>query len=91
MPNQITNSDFSDKKAVQRLADVWKETPACQALNARIEAPLSPALTEGSKASWFSAALQLRELVARASMNSVRDPAAYALRYVLRADEDVVW
>ncbi|CAN0120957.1 unnamed protein product [Ectocarpus sp. 6 AP-2014] len=90
---EITNSDFSDKKAVQRLADVWKETPACRALNARIEAPLSPPLTEGSKANWFSAALQLRELVARASMNSVRDPAAYALsRYyqVENTQEDIL-
>ncbi|CAN0345524.1 unnamed protein product [Ectocarpus sp. 12 AP-2014] len=90
---EITNSDFSDKKAVQRLADVWKETPACRALNARIEAPLSAPLTEGSKAGWFSAALQLRELVARASMNSVRDPAAYALsRYyqVENTQEDIL-
>ncbi|CAM9446521.1 unnamed protein product [Ectocarpus sp. 4 AP-2014] len=90
---EITNSDFSDKKAVQRLADVWKETPACRALDARIEAPLSPPLTEGSKAGWFSAALQLRELVARASMNSVRDPAAYALsRYyqVENTQEDIL-
>ncbi|CAN0131811.1 unnamed protein product, partial [Ectocarpus fasciculatus] len=76
---EITNPDFSDTNAVQQLVDVWKETPACQALNARIEAPLSLPLTEGSKAGCLSAALQLRELVARASMNSVRDPAAYAL------------
>ncbi|CAM9919784.1 unnamed protein product, partial [Ectocarpus fasciculatus] len=90
---EITNSDFSDKKAVQQLADVWKETPACQALNARVEAPLSPPLIEGPKAGWLSAALQLRELVARASMNSVRDPAAYALsRYyqVENTQEDIL-
>ncbi|CAN0170684.1 unnamed protein product, partial [Ectocarpus sp. 12 AP-2014] len=80
---EITNSDFSDTNAVQRLADAWKETPACQVLNARLHAPASPPLAEGSKASWLSAFLQLRALVVRASMNSLRDPAVYALRLVL--------
>ncbi|CAM9811429.1 unnamed protein product, partial [Ectocarpus fasciculatus] len=80
---EITNSDFSDKKAVQRLTEAWKETPACQALNARLLAPLSPPLAEGAKAGWPSAFLQLRALVVRASMNSVRDPAVYALRLVV--------
>ncbi|CAM9952064.1 unnamed protein product, partial [Ectocarpus sp. 4 AP-2014] len=80
---EITNSDFSDTNAVQRLADAWKETPACQVLDARLHAPASPPLAEGPKASWLSAFLQLRALVVRASMNSLRDPAVYALRLVL--------
>lgn len=78
--NRITNSDFSDTKAVQELADSWKETPACRALNARLEAPLPRPLEERSKAGYLAALLQLRALIVRASMNSVRDPAAYALR-----------
>ncbi|CAN0051592.1 unnamed protein product, partial [Ectocarpus sp. 12 AP-2014] len=77
---EITNADFSDTEAVQELADSWKETPGCRALNARLEAPLAPPLEEGSKAGYLAALLQLRALIVRASMNSVRDPAAYALR-----------
>ncbi|CAN0041029.1 unnamed protein product [Ectocarpus sp. 12 AP-2014] len=80
---EITNSHFSDTKAVQRLADAWKETQACQALDARLCAPVSPPLAEGSKAGWLSSFLQLRTLVVRTSMNSRRDPAVYALRLVL--------
>ncbi|CAM9583250.1 unnamed protein product, partial [Ectocarpus sp. 13 AM-2016] len=80
---EITNSHFSDTKAVQRLADAWKETPACQALDTRLCAPVSPPLAEGSKAGWLSYFLQLRTLVVRTSINSLRDPAVYALRLVL--------
>ncbi|CAB1099471.1 ABC [Ectocarpus sp. CCAP 1310/34] len=89
---EITNSDFSDTNAVQRLADAWKETPACQVLDARLHAPASPPLAEGSKASWLSALLQLRALVVRAWMNSLRDPAVYALSYyrVENTQEDIL-
>ncbi|CBJ33450.1 conserved unknown protein [Ectocarpus siliculosus] len=89
---EITNADFSDTEAVQELADSWKETPGCRALNARLEAPLPPPLEEGSKAGYLAALLQLRTLIVRASMNSVRDPAAYALRYyqVENTQEDIL-
>ncbi|CAM9216387.1 unnamed protein product [Ectocarpus sp. 12 AP-2014] len=90
---EITNADFSDTEAVQELADSWKETPGCRALNARLEAPLAPPLEEGSKAGYLAALLQLRALIVRASMNSVRDPAAYALsRYyqVENTQEDIL-
>ncbi|CAN0437423.1 unnamed protein product, partial [Ectocarpus sp. 12 AP-2014] len=90
---EITNSDFSDTNAVQRLADAWKETPACQVLDTRLHAPSSPPLAKGSKASWLSAFLQLRALVVRASMNSVRDPAVYALSRYYRVEntqEDIL-
>lgn len=65
---------------MQQLADAWKGTPACEALEGLLAAPTSPPLTVGSKPSWTADLFQLRALIARAAMNSVRDPAAYALR-----------
>lgn len=80
-PSQITNSDFSDAKAVQRLADAWHETPAFETLSNRLETPHSAPLATGAAAGCMSGVRQLRALIWRAAMNSIRDPAAYALRY----------
>lgn len=67
------------------MVDAWKDTPACGALQSRLDAPppspLSFASREGHERSWVAKLGQLRALIARAARNSVRDPAAYALRY----------
>ena len=78
--SQITNSDFSDSTAVQQLADAWHKTPACKTLSNRLEAPHPAPVAPGAKASFLSGIQQLRALIVRAAMNSIRDPAAYALR-----------
>eukprot|EP00903_Cladosiphon_okamuranus_P021625 g19883.t2 len=78
---EITNSDFSDAKAVQKLADAWHETPANTTLSNRLEAPHSPPVAGGATAGFLSGVRRLRALITRAAMNSIRDPAAYALRY----------
>lgn len=78
--DQITNSDFSDADAVQRLADAWGDSPACEVLNKRLTAPLSPPVTGGRKSGYLDGARQLGKLVSRSATSSVRDPAAYALR-----------
>lgn len=80
--NQITNSDFSDAKAVQKLADAWHQTPACKTLSNRLESPHPAPIAAGATTECMSGLRQLRALIARAVMNSVRDPAAYALRCV---------
>ncbi|CAM9592338.1 unnamed protein product [Ectocarpus fasciculatus] len=89
---EITNSDFSDAKAVQRLADAWKDSSACKMLHSRLHGPLPLSLEAKSEAGWMSNLWQLRALIARAGMNSVRDPAAYALRYykVENTQEDIL-
>ncbi|CAB1101456.1 ABC [Ectocarpus sp. CCAP 1310/34] len=89
---EITNSDFSDAKAVQRLADAWKNSSACKTLHSRLHSPLPPSLEAKPEAEWMSNLRQLRALIARAAMSSVRDPAAYALRYykVENTQEDIL-
>ena len=78
---KITNSDFSDAKVVQNLAEAWIHTEACQALTRRLEsAPLAP-IEPRPKLWWSLNLLQLRALIARTALNSIRDPAAYALRW----------
>ncbi|CAN0222698.1 unnamed protein product, partial [Ectocarpus sp. 12 AP-2014] len=89
---EITNSDFSDAKAVQRLADAWKDSSACKTLHSRLHGALPPSLEAKPEAGWMSNLRQLRALIARATMSSVRDPAAYALRYykVDNTQEDIL-
>ena len=78
---QITNSDFSDRQVVQRLADAWHNTAACKTLNDRLNTPPPPPLVSRSKPRCLSNLWQLRALVARSLMSNSRDPAAYAFRY----------
>eukprot|EP00752_Nemacystus_decipiens_P009950 g8873.t1 len=80
---EITNSDFSDAKAVQQLADAWHETPAWKTLSNRLEAPHSAPLASRPTSGCVSGFRPLPALITRAVLNSIRDPAAYALRLVL--------
>ena len=77
---QITNADFSDREAVQWLADAWHKTAACKTLNERLASETPLPLLARPKRGCLSNLRQLRALMMRASMNSSRDPAAYAFR-----------
>lgn len=77
---QITNADFSNSEAVQRLADSWLETKANKALMAHLDSPPFAALPAQPKLTWTSRLKQLKTLTHRAAMNCSRDPAAYAFR-----------
>ena len=78
---KITNSDFSDAKVVQQLADAWFETPACLTLTRRLGSRHPAPVPQRPRPGCLSSFRQLRALIARAALNSLRDPAAYALRY----------
>eukprot|EP00904_Undaria_pinnatifida_P002690 jgi/Undpi1/12421/HiC_scaffold_5.g02093.m1 len=80
---EITNADFSDREAVQWLADAWHKTAACKTLNERLASETPLPLLARPKRGCLSNLRQLRALMMRASMNSSRDPAAYAFRLVL--------
>ncbi|CAN0443751.1 unnamed protein product [Pylaiella littoralis] len=80
---EITNSDFSDAKLVQQLADAWFKTAACETLNERLESTYPAPILPGRKPGCLSYFRQLRALIARATLNSIRDPATYSLRLVL--------
>ncbi|CAN0100436.1 unnamed protein product [Scytosiphon promiscuus] len=80
---EITNSDFSDAADVKRLTELWSESPACEALNKRLQAPFLPPVTSGRNTGCMDSVRRLGQLVSRASLSSIRDPAAYALRLVL--------
>lgn len=78
---QVTNADFSDRDAVQRLADSWLQTNANRELMARLDTPHLKSLPANPKDSWTASFRQLGALIKRAAMNNARDPAAYAFRY----------
>lgn len=78
---QITNADFSNCDAVQRLANAWFKTDSNTDLMAQLNASPLPALPTQPKRTWLASIKQLNTLIDRAVINSVRDPAAYALRY----------
>lgn len=80
-PHKITNSDFSDAKVVQQLADAWFNTPACETLNKRLGSANPAPVVPGIKPGCLSYLRQLRALIARTTLNGIRDPATYALRY----------
>lgn len=80
-PPQITNADFSNCDAVQRLANSWLKTAPHKALISQLKASPLPALPTKPKLTWVASIKQLTSLIDRAVINSVRDPAAYALRY----------
>lgn len=82
LPHKITNSDFSDAKLVQQLADAWFNTAACETLNERLESTYPAPILPGRKPGCLSYFRQLRALIARATLNSIRDPATYSLRYI---------
>lgn len=80
---KITNADFSDRDAVQRLADAWDKSDACKRLNDRLNSESPKAVPSRQSASWVAGLTQLKVLIVRATINSIRDPGVYAFRLVL--------
>ncbi|CAM9549652.1 unnamed protein product [Pylaiella littoralis] len=80
---EITNSDFSDAKAVQHLADEWLNSPACATLNQRLGSRYPTPVPPGLKPGCRSRVQQLGSLITRVTLNSIRDPVTYAFRLVL--------
>ncbi|CAN0395195.1 unnamed protein product, partial [Hapterophycus canaliculatus] len=79
---EITNSDFSDAGAIQRLVEAWGASAACDVLDKRLAAPISPPVAAKRKTGCMDAVRQLGKLVSRSAVSSIRDPSAYALRYL---------
>ena len=77
--------------AIQNLANAWFHTTACENLTRLLESPHPAPVQLRGKAGWLSSFRQLRALMARAALNSVRDPAAYALRYASTELDLLVW
>ncbi|CAN0151348.1 unnamed protein product, partial [Pylaiella littoralis] len=80
---EITNSDFNDAKEVQRLADAWRHSAACDALNQHLGSPYQTPVRPGCKPGCLPRFQQLRALITRATLNGVRDPATFFFRLVL--------
>lgn len=81
---KITNADFSDRAAVQKLADQWKTSEACKNLITRLDSPSPAAVPPRAKLGCLSNVRQLQALTTRAAINSARDPGAYAFRCSLK-------